>query len=50
MTKRKGIYVYGGGECWLLAPSDTSELFHVDVYGDNYKNKKDHWELVEDVK
>lgn len=47
MTKRKEIYVYSGGECWLLAPSDSLTIFHNDIYGDTYKNKKDHWELVE---
>ena len=47
MTKRKGIYVYGGGECWLLAPSDSLMLYHDDIYGDTYENKKDYWKLVE---
>ena len=47
MTKRKVIYVYGGGECWLLAPSDSLMLYHDDIYGDTYENKKYYWELVE---
>lgn len=47
MTKRKEIYVYGGGECWLLAPSDSLMLYHDDIYGDTYENKKDYWKLVE---
>ena len=50
MTKRKEIYVFGGGECWLLAPSDFLGFYHDDIYGDTYKNKKDYWELVEDKK
>jgi hypothetical protein len=47
MTKRKGIYVYGGGECWLLTPSDSSSIYHDDIYGDTYENKKYYWKLVE---
>ncbi len=47
MTKRKEIYVYGGGECWSIAPSDSLSFYHDDIYGDTYENKKYYWELVE---
>ena len=47
MTKRKVIYVYGGGECWVLDPSEFSMLYHDEVFGDIYENKKDYWKLVE---
>ncbi len=47
MTKRKEIYVYGGGECWSIAPSDSLSLYHDDIYGDTYENRKYYWKLVE---